>query len=130
MAPLRVDRRATFAGFDRDERWKVLGAGIGVAGLDEVFDNESTAAHAADEFFPGVEEFERAVRFVALRERTFVVRIKGDGSVEWVNVSRGARVGDLVEVFGALKEGDTIARRGTDELRQGSKVKIQPPKTT
>ena len=55
---------------------------------------------------------------------------QGDGSVEWVNVARGARVGDLIEVFGALKEGDTIARRGTDELRQGSKVKIQAPKAS
>lgn len=66
---------------------------------------------------------------VTTTERTFVVRITGDGSVEWVNVSRGARVGDLVEVFGALKEGDTIARRGTDELRQGAKVKAQAAKT-
>jgi RND family efflux transporter MFP subunit len=66
---------------------------------------------------------------VTTTERTFVVRITGDGSVDWVNVTRGARVGDLVEVFGALKEGDTIARRGTDELRQGTKVKIQAPKT-
>jgi membrane fusion protein (multidrug efflux system) len=67
---------------------------------------------------------------VTTTERTFVVRITGDGSVDWVNVTRGARVGDLVEVFGALKEGDTIARRGTDELRQGTKVKIQAPKTS
>jgi hypothetical protein len=36
---------------------------------------------------------------------------------------RAARVGDWVEVFGALKDGDTIAPRGTDELREGSKSK-------
>jgi membrane fusion protein, multidrug efflux system len=57
-------------------------------------------------------------------ERTFVVRVNG-GVVQWVNVSRGARVGDLIEVFGMLKEGDIIARRGTDELREGTKVAIQ-----
>jgi RND family efflux transporter MFP subunit len=67
---------------------------------------------------------------VTTTERTFVVRITSDGSVDWVNVARGARVGELVEVFGALKEGDTIARRGTDELRQGTKVKTQAPKAS
>ena len=62
-------------------------------------------------------------------ERTFVVRVN-NGVAQWVNVSRGARVGDLVEVFGALKEGDTIVRRGTDEIREGSKVNVQPEKAT
>src|SRR5207244_7788452 len=39
---------------------------------------------------------------VTTTERTFVVRIKGDGSVEWVNVGRGARVGVLGEGLGGL----------------------------
>ena len=43
-----------------------------------------------------------------------------------VNVARGARVGDLVEVFGGLKDGDTVIRRGTDEIREGAKVNVQP----
>ena len=66
---------------------------------------------------------------VTTTERTFVVRVN-NGVAEWVNVSRGARVGDLVEVFGALKEGDTIVRRGTDEIREGAKVNVQPPKAS
>ena len=66
---------------------------------------------------------------VTTTERTFVIRLK-DGAAQWVNVSRGARVGDLIEVFGALKEGDTIARRGTDEIREGTKVTAQPVKTS
>ena len=61
---------------------------------------------------------------VTTTDRTFVVRIR-DGVAEWVNVSRGAQVGELVEVYGALKEGDTIARRATDELREGSRVTMQ-----
>jgi RND family efflux transporter MFP subunit len=65
---------------------------------------------------------------VTTTERTFVVRVT-NGVAQWVNVSRGARVGDLIEVFGALKEGDTIVRRGTDEIREGTKVNVQPPKT-
>jgi hypothetical protein len=60
---------------------------------------------------------------VTTTERTFVVRIR-DGIVEWVNVTRGAAAGNLVEVFGPLNEGDTIAKRGTDELREGAKVSV------
>jgi len=66
---------------------------------------------------------------VTTTERTFVVRVN-NGVAQWVNVGRGARVGDLVEVFGPLKEGDTIVRRGTDEIREGTKVNVQPPKTS
>jgi membrane fusion protein (multidrug efflux system) len=64
---------------------------------------------------------------VTTTERTFVIRVK-DGVAQWVNVGRGARVGDLIEVFGALKEGDTVVRRGTDEIREGAKVTAQPAK--
>jgi len=64
---------------------------------------------------------------VTTTERTFVIRV-ANGVAQWVNVSRGARVGDLIEVFGALRDGDTIVRRGTDEIREGAKVNAQPPK--
>src|SRR5438067_1572258 len=64
---------------------------------------------------------------VTTTERTFVVRVN-NGVAQWVNVSRGARVGDLIEVFGALKDGDTVVRRGTDEIREGARVNIQPAK--
>jgi RND family efflux transporter MFP subunit len=66
---------------------------------------------------------------VTTTERTFVIRVR-DGVAEWVNVSRGARVGDLVEVFGALKDADSIVRRGTDEIREGSKINAQAPKAS
>jgi membrane fusion protein, multidrug efflux system len=65
---------------------------------------------------------------VTTTERTFVIRVKADGTAEWVNIGRGARIGDLIEVFGPLKEGDAIVRRGTDELREGTKVKPQAAK--
>lgn len=60
---------------------------------------------------------------VTTTERTFVIRVK-DGAAEWVNVGRGARVGDLVEVFAPLKGGDQIVRRGSDEIREGTKVQV------
>jgi len=66
---------------------------------------------------------------VTTTERTFVIRVN-NGIAQWVDVGRGARVGDLVEVFGPLKEGDTIVRRGTDEVRDGAKVTAQPAKTS
>jgi membrane fusion protein (multidrug efflux system) len=58
---------------------------------------------------------------VTTSERTFVLSVR-DGSVEWITVSRGASQGDLVEVFGALSPGDQVVRRGTDELRPGTRV--------
>jgi len=58
-------------------------------------------------------------------ERSFVIRIS-NGNAEWVDVRRGAPMKfddkDLVEVFGDLAVGDTIAARATDELRDGSRV--------
>jgi membrane fusion protein, multidrug efflux system len=56
-------------------------------------------------------------------ERTFVVRVR-DGVAEWVDVKRGATMNDLVEVFAdALKPGDQVAIRATDELRSGTRVR-------
>jgi membrane fusion protein, multidrug efflux system len=66
---------------------------------------------------------------VTTTERTFVIRVE-NGVAHWINVGRGARVGDLVEVFGPLKDGDAIVRRGTDEIREGSKVSVAAPKKT
>jgi RND family efflux transporter MFP subunit len=54
-------------------------------------------------------------------EKTFVVRV-ANGVAEWVTVKKGNVVGDSVEVFGDLRAGDQVAVRGTDELREGTKV--------
>jgi len=58
-------------------------------------------------------------------ERSFVLRVR-DSVVEQVPVQRGATQGDLVEVVGALQEGDAVARRGTEELRGGVRVVAKP----
>ncbi len=62
-----------------------------------------------------------ATSIVTTTERSFVIRIKA-GVAEWVSVTRGAPAGDLVEVYGSLKAGDVVVRRGTDELREGTRV--------
>jgi membrane fusion protein, multidrug efflux system len=54
-------------------------------------------------------------------ERTFVIRV-GNNRVEWVDVKTGAKSGNLIEVFGDLKQGDEVAVRGTDQLRSGTLV--------
>jgi len=63
-----------------------------------------------------------ASSIVTTTERMFVIRVRGD-KAEWVNVSKGAQVGDLVSIVGALQPGDTILKRATDEIRDGSVVK-------
>ena len=67
---------------------------------------------------------------VTTSERTFVVRVK-DGSAEWVDVKKGPVQGDLIEIVGPIKDGDTVLRRGSDEIRQGARVTVRvapPPK--
>jgi membrane fusion protein (multidrug efflux system) len=59
---------------------------------------------------------------VTTTERSFVIRVV-QGKATYVDVKRGAASGDLVEVQGALAEGDSIVRRGTDELREGTAVR-------
>jgi membrane fusion protein, multidrug efflux system len=61
--------------------------------------------------------------------RTFVIRIRG-GRTEWVDVKTGVTSGPLVEVFGDLQPGDVIAARGTDELREGTDVRVKETKPT
>jgi hypothetical protein len=56
---------------------------------------------------------------VVTSERTFVIRDSG-GRAEWVNVTRGAADGDLVEVSGSLVAGDRVVKRATDEIREGA----------
>jgi RND family efflux transporter MFP subunit len=63
-----------------------------------------------------------ATAVVTTTERTFVVRVR-QGRAEWVTVRRVASHGDQVEVTGALSMGDTVLRRGSDEIRDGSSVR-------
>jgi RND family efflux transporter MFP subunit len=56
---------------------------------------------------------------VTTTERTFVIR-NHDGRAEWVNVTKGVSDGDLIEVSGDLKPGDTVVHRANDEIRPGS----------
>src|SRR5438094_7412582 len=59
---------------------------------------------------------------VTTTERTFVIREK-NGKAQWVNVSKGAGDGDLIEVIGPLHAGDKVVKRANDELREGTPLR-------
>ena len=58
--------------------------------------------------------------------RTFVVRVR-DRRTEWVDVETGLSSGSLIEVFGDLRPGDSVAARGTDEIPAGTDVEVRSP---
>jgi RND family efflux transporter MFP subunit len=68
---------------------------------------------------PGQALLVPATSVVTTTERTFVIRNQA-GHAEWVNVKKGASEGDLLEVSGALKPGDSIVKRASDETRDGA----------
>jgi RND family efflux transporter MFP subunit len=59
---------------------------------------------------------------VQTTERTYVDRVRSDGTLEQVPVRRGATVGDRLEVVGQLAAGDTVLKRGSEELPSGTHV--------
>jgi RND family efflux transporter MFP subunit len=67
-----------------------------------------------------------ATSIVTTTEKTFVIRVK-NGAAEWVPVTRGPVVGDLVEVYGPLQANDIVLKRGSDEIRQGAKLNVKSP---
>lgn len=53
---------------------------------------------------------------------SFVCRVK-EGQVEWVSVTKGHIMKDMVEVFGELHEGEFVAKEGSEGLQDKSHVK-------
>jgi RND family efflux transporter MFP subunit len=68
--------------------------------------------------------FVPATGVVTTTDRMFVIRER-HGEAEWVDVRKGPAEGDLVQVTGNLKPGDSIVRRATDEIRDGSPLSAQ-----
>lgn len=69
----------------------------------------------------GTSLFVPTTAVVRTSERQFVVRVR-NGVAEWVDVRRGEVNGNVIEVFGDLREGDVVVRRGNDEIRPGTKI--------
>ena len=55
---------------------------------------------------------------------TFVFRVTDDNIAERIAVELGDSSGEIIAVTGPLHEGDRVAIRGAENLREGSAVKI------
>ncbi len=53
------------------------------------------------------------------QERKFVIGIK-NGKTEWIDVRQGMSIEKGIEIFGDLREGDTLVVRATDERKPGA----------
>lgn len=62
------------------------------------------------------------------QQRQFVIRVRNNVT-QWVDVTTGRNAEGTVEVFGNLKPGDQVIQRGTDAIKDGTKVKARraPP---
>ena len=54
----------------------------------------------------------------------FVFRIDAGNKAEQIEVEIGDSAGDLIAISGPLTEGDRVAIRGAENLREGAEVKI------
>jgi len=61
---------------------------------------------------------------------TFVFRVNDDNIAERVEVQIGDSAGEFVAITGPLHEGDRVAIRGAENLREGSPVKIMVSQQT
>lgn len=60
---------------------------------------------------------------VTSTEKVFVIRIDNN-KAEWVDVKKGFQVGNQMEVYGNLKAGDSVVKQASDEIRDGSNLKV------
>ena len=90
--------------------------------------NKLAAGMFAEVFWPIRRDtpslFVPASAIVQTTEKTYVDRVR-DGAIEQVAVQRGTALNDRVEVFGPLQAGDTVLRRGSEEMKDGTKVKVK-----
>ena len=62
------------------------------------------------------------ISVVQVGDRTFVYRVKPDGSVDQVDVQVGTRTDGRAEILKGLRAGDRIVVDGTGKLRPGAKI--------
>ncbi len=64
---------------------------------------------------------------VLRNDGAFVFRVNDDNIAERIAVELGDSAGEMIAVTGTLQEGDRVAIRGAENLREGSTVKILVP---
>jgi len=60
---------------------------------------------------------------VSSSEEVFVIR-NNKNKAEWVPVKKGIVLDTLVEVFGDLSKGDIVVREGSEEIRNGQRLRV------
>jgi hypothetical protein len=58
-------------------------------------------------------------------EKQFVIRVTHGTQVEYIDVDKGEETNDGVEIFGKLNEGDSLLVNGSDEIKNGVKIKAR-----
>ena len=61
---------------------------------------------------------------VTTLEKKFVIKIQNN-STSWVDIGQGINLTDKAEIFGNLKEGDTLVLKGSEELKAETKVIVK-----
>ena len=62
---------------------------------------------------------------VTSTEKVFAIKVV-NGRAQWVDVQRGLQSGDVTEVYGKLAPGDQIIKSATEEIRDGSPIRVKP----
>jgi membrane fusion protein (multidrug efflux system) len=62
------------------------------------------------------------ISVVQVGDRTFVYRVKPDGTVEQADVQIGTRTDGRAEILKGIRAGDRIVGDGTGKLRPGAKI--------
>ena len=60
----------------------------------------------------------------------FVFRINAENIAEQIEVEIGDSAGNLIAISGAVEEGDRVAIRGAENLREGAEVKVMMSQST
>jgi len=58
---------------------------------------------------------------VTTLEKRFVIKV-ANNTTQWIDVRPGFNMGDKQEIFGELHTGDTLVLKGSEELKEGTKV--------
>jgi membrane fusion protein (multidrug efflux system) len=60
---------------------------------------------------------------VTSTEKVFIIKVV-DNKAQWVDVKKGLSAGDQTEVYGDINAGEEIVKQATDEIRDGTPVKV------
>jgi RND family efflux transporter MFP subunit len=63
---------------------------------------------------------------VTTLEKSFVILVRNE-TTDWIDVTRGITIGDRLEIFGNLKDGDILLANANEEIKPGTRIKFRIP---